>query len=402
VSLGALEVGALTDRLRRHEPSVTSDPAAIRVVRAPGRVNLIGEHTDYNEGFVLPAAISLEIRLAFVPTTDRRVAITLVDGERREFDLDVIPPRSGGWIDYVAATAWSLQSGRLALHGFRGVLASDLPMSAGLSSSAALELASAWAMLDPPDLAAHGIEAMQLARLCQRGENDHVGVLCGIMDQAAVTLGQHGRALLLDCRSLEVRPVALPTKDHVLVVCDTNVPRRLEASEYNIRRSECEAAVAAIAAPEPGVESLRDVDADMLARHAPRLTPVELARAEHVVHENARVLQTVEALEAGNLVAVGRLFAESHASLRDRFEVSSPELDAMVEIATATPGVVAARMTGAGFGGCTVNLVRRDAVAAFRNAIERQYPERTGRQPSVFVVEAARGAGPVVPEGKGR
>ena len=291
MSLGALEVDALAERLRRHEPSVAGDPDAIRVVRAPGRVNLIGEHTDYNLGFVLPAAIGLEIRLAFVPTSDRRVAITLPDGERREFDLDAIPPRSGGWIDYVAATAWSLQSAGLPLHGFRGVLASDLPMSAGLSSSAALELASAWALLDPPDLETHGIDGMQLARLCQRGENDHVGVQCGIMDQAAVTLGQPGRALLLDCRSLDVRPVALPTNDHVLVVCDTNAPRRLEASEYNVRRAECESAVAAIAEAEPGVESLRDVDAEMLARHAPRLRPVELARAEHVIGENARVLR---------------------------------------------------------------------------------------------------------------
>jgi galactokinase len=396
VSLGALEVEALAERLRRHEPSVAGDPAAIRVVRAPGRVNLIGEHTDYNLGFVLPAAIGLEIRLAFVPTTDRRVAITLPDGERREFDLDAIPPRSGGWIDYVAATAWSLQSAGLPLHGFRGVLASDLPMSAGLSSSAALELASAFALLDPPNLATHGIDGMQLARLCQRGENDHVGVQCGIMDQAAVALGRSGRALLLDCRSLDVRPVALPTREQVLVVCDTNAPRRVEASEYNVRRAECEAAVAAIAKVEPGVESLRDVDAEMLARHAPRLTPVQLARAGHVVGENARVLRTVEALETGNLVAVGRLFAESHASLRDRYEVSSPELDAMVEIATATPGVVAARMTGAGFGGCTVNLVRREAVASFRDAVEREYPERTGRQPRVLAVEPVAGAGPVV------
>ena len=396
MSLGALEVEALAERLRRHEPSVTTDPAAIQVVRAPGRVNLIGEHTDYNLGFVLPAAIGLEIRLAFVPTSDRHVAITLPDGERREFALDAIPPRSGGWIDYVAATAWSLQSAGLPLHGFRGVLASDLPMSAGLSSSAALELASAFALLDPSNLATHGIDGMQVARLCQRGENDHVGVQCGIMDQAAVALGRPGRALLIDCRSLEVRAVALPTTKHVLVVCDTNAPRRLEASEYNVRRAECEAAVAAIAAVEPGVESLRDVDAEMLARHAPRLKPVELARAEHVVGENTRVLRTVEALETDNLVAVGRLFAESHASLRDRYEVSSPELDAMVEIATATPGVMAARMTGAGFGGCTVNLVRRDAVATFREAVEREYPERTGRQPTVFAVEPVAGVGPVV------
>jgi galactokinase len=262
-----------------------------------------------------------------------------------------------------------------------------------LSSSAALELASAWALLDPPDLGVHGIDRMDLARLCQRAENEHVGVRCGLMDQFASSLGQHGRAMLLDCRSLEYRPVELPTADHVLVVCDTNVPRRLEASEYNTRRDQCEAAAAAIAETEPGVRSLRDVDPAMLARHAGRLAPELRMRAEHIVGENDRVLRTIDALAANDLASVGELFAASHASLRDRFEVSSPELDTMVGIASAVPGVVAARMTGAGFGGCTVNLVRRDAVDALREAVERDYPARTGRTPRVLVVEAADGAG---------
>ena len=400
--LETLQVETLAERLRRHEPSAAGESAAIQVVRGPGRVNLIGEHTDYNQGYVLPAAIDLEIRIAFVPTADRLVAITLPEtGERREFSLDAIPPASGQWIDYVAATAWSLQSAGIRLHGFRGVLASNLPISAGLSSSAALELASAWAMLDPPDLAGQGIDGMALARICQRAENDHVGVRCGIMDQFAASLGQGGHAMFLDCRDLTYRPVALPGNDLVLVVCDTNAPRRLGDSEYNLRRAECDAAVATIAQQEPGIESLRDVDPEMLARHAPRLAPAELARAEHVVRENVRVLRTVEALEGGDLAAVGRLFAESHASLRDRFEVSSPELDAMVEIATATPGVVAARMTGAGFGGCTVNLVQRDALDGFRAAIQREYPERTGREPRVFEVTAADGAGVMVSSGTG-
>ena len=394
MTLTVPEFETLADRLRRHEPSVAGEDIAIQVARGPGRVNLIGEHTDYNGGFVLPAAIDLEIRIAFVPTADRLVAITLPEtGERREFNLDAIPPMSGQWIDYVAATAWSLRSAGVALHGFRGVLASTLPISAGLSSSAALEMASAWALLDPPDLAAHGIDGMTLARLCQRAENDHVGVQCGIMDQFAAALGQRGRAMFLDCRDLTYRPVALPTDEHVLVVCDTNAPRRLGDSEYNLRRDECEAAVATIAEHEPGVHSLRDIDPQMLAVHAARLQPVELARAEHVVRENARVVRTVEALEASDLETVGRLFAESHASLRDRFEVSSPELDAMVEIAVATPGVVAARMTGAGFGGCTVNIVHRGAVDGFRAAVEREYLARTGRDPRVFVVEAMGGAG---------
>jgi len=389
-----LASASLAEQLRRFEAAADADPTAIRIARGPGRVNLIGEHTDYNEGFVLPAAIGLEIRVAFVPTADRRVEVTLLEtGERGGFSLDDIPPASGRWIDYVAGTAWALQEAGLPLHGLRGILASTLPRSSGLSSSAALELASAWALLEPPDLAAHGIDRMALARLCQRAENEHVGVRCGLMDQFASSLGQHGRAMLLDCRSLEYRPVELPTADHVLVVCDTNVPRRLEASEYNTRRDQCEAAAAAIADAEPGVRSLRDVDPAMLARHADRLAPELRMRAEHIVGENDRVLRTIDALATGTLPAVGELFAASHASLRDRFEVSSPELDAMVEIATAVPGVVAARMTGAGFGGCTVNLVRRDAVDALREAVERDYPARTGRTPRVLAVEAADGAG---------
>ncbi len=384
----------LVERLRALDPERTADPTAVRIARGPGRVNLIGEHTDYNDGFVLPAAIELEIRIAFVPTDDRRVEITLLDdGDRRGFDLDAIPPAGDAWIDYVAGTAWALQGAGIALHGLRGVLWSNLPTSSGLSSSAALELASAWALLDPPDLAAHGIDGMTLARLCQRAENAYVGVMCGIMDQFASSLGQPGRAMRLDCRSLEYRPVRLPTDEHVLVVCDTNVPRRLESSEYNTRRAECERAAATIAEIEPAVRSLRDVDIGMLDRHGDRLDPVARKRAEHVVRENARVEEAVQALETGDVEAVGRLFAASHASLRDLFEVSSAELDAMVAIGNETPGVVASRMTGAGFGGCTVNLVRRDAVDAFRAAVERDYPSRTGRTPKVLVVEPSGGAG---------
>ena len=348
MSLGALEVDALAERLRRHEPSVAGDPAAIRVVRAPGRVNLIGEHTDYNLGFVLPAAIGLEIRLAFVPTTDRRVAITLPDGERREFDLSAIPPRSGGWIDYVAATAWSLQSAGLPLHGFRGVLASDLPVSAGLSSSAALELASAFALLDPPNLATHGIGEMQLARLCQRGENDHVGVQCGIMDQAAVALGRPGRRSSSTAARSKSAQLALPTREHVLVVCDTNAPRRLEASEYNVRRRGMRVGGRGDRRGRTGrrVAARRRCGDARPARPAPdagRAGPRRARRRrEHPRPANGR--------SAGDRQPRrGRPAVRREPRLAARPVRSQlPELDAMVEIATATPGVVAARMTGPG------------------------------------------------------
>ncbi len=366
-------------------------PGRALVVRAPGRVNLIGEHTDYNEGFVLPAAISLEIRIAFLPTDDRRVELTLqATGERVLIDLDAIGPRTETWIDYVAGTAWALAEAGIPTRGFRGLLASTLPTSAGLSSSAALELASFWALTGGTD---GGTDGMTRARLCLRAENAYVGANVGLMDQFACSLGVPGAALFLDCRTLEWRPIAIPLESHALVVCHTGSARRLVASEYNARRAQCEAAVAVLAETDPSIRALRDVTSEMLPAVRARVDDETYRRCEHVVRENERVLRTMAALEAGDLAAVGRLFAESHASLRDLYEVSSPELDALVEIGASTPGVVGARMTGAGFGGCTINLVARDAVDALRAAVGRDYPARTGLTARVFVVEPAAGAG---------
>ena len=381
-------------RLRRQLQSIDRDVAAapagaIHVVRGPGRVNLIGEHTDYNDGFVMPAAIGLEIRLAFLPTDDRRVVITLDDtGETGSFELDAIGPRTGTWIDYVAGTAWALGEAGRPMTGFRGLLASNLPRGAGLSSSAALEMAAALALLGreapgPP-------EPRALAG--RQAENAYVGVQSGVMDQFASAAGVVDHAILLDCRSLEWRPVPLPLADCAMVVCHSGSSRRLDTSAYNQRRAECERAVAAIATLDPAVRSLRDVDPAMLDAASGRMDDVAARRARHVVEENLRVLATERAFAAGDLAAVGRLFAASHASLRDLFDVSSPELDALVEIATSTAGVVAARLTGAGFGGSTINLVRRGRVQAFRAAIERDYPARTGLTPTVLEVDAVAGA----------
>ena len=384
------EPEALRDALIEIEPAAVGRRADIRVVRAPGRVNLIGEHTDYNEGFVLPAAIDLEIRIAYLPTADRRVELVRLDGgERDGFDLDSTRPKAGAWLDYVAGTAWALGEAGLPCTGLRGVIASTLPPNAGLSSSAAIELAAAWALLDGEAL---GTDRFALAQLCQRAENAYVGVQSGLMDQFAESCGIAGSAVLLDCRSHEWRPIPLPP-DVDLVVCHTGSPRHLDGSEYNLRRSQCDAAVAALAAIDPGIRSLRDVTPEALTAAGDRIDPVARRRAAHVVSENDRVLATVDALASGDLAAVGRLFAESHASLRERFEVSSPELDAMVGIATAVPGVIAARMTGAGFGGCTVNLVRHDAVEALRTAVDERYPAMTGLSPRVFAVDAVDGAG---------
>jgi galactokinase len=395
-TIDPVDAGRLRATLAEREPAAVRAASTVRIVRAPGWVNLIGEHTDYNEGFVLPVAIDLEIRIALVPTDDRRVELTLLDtGERGGFDLDAIPPKSGQWIDYVAATAWSLADEGLRLRGFRGVIGSNLPISSGLSSSAALELASAWGLLDPPDPTAQGIDRMTLARLAQRGENQYIGLESGLMDQFASSLGRARAAMLLDCRSLDYRAVGLPLAHHRLVVCDSGVPRPLDAPEYDARRAECDEAVALIAQRIPSVRSLRDVDLDRLISARFALDERLFRRAEHVVRENERVLETADALEAGDLEAVGRLFAQSHASLRDLYEVSLPELDALVEIAISVPGVVAARMTGAGLGGCTVNLVARDAVERLRETVEREYNGRTGRRAHVLAVEPADGAGRV-------
>jgi galactokinase len=383
----------MTDDLRtaleRSWTLASGDPDAVRIVKAPGRVNLIGEHTDYNEGFVLPAAIERGITLALVPTDDRRVGIVLqATGEEAGFDLDAIGPRRGSWIDYVAGTAWALEQAGAVTRGFRAILVSDLPAGAGLGSSAALELAAAWALSGgrSPEL-----DPMTVAQAAQRAENDYVGVACGLMDQVASTFGEAGAAVLLDCRTLEHRAVPLTSDEVALVVCHSGSARRLDASAYNERRAQCAAAVAAIEALESDVTSLRDVDAALLDRMRPHLDPRIWRRARHVVTENARVLATVAAIEAGDLAAFGRLWAGSQASLRDDYEVSSPELDALVEIAGRAPGVLAARLTGAGFGGCTVNLVRRDAVDTFTAIIEREYPKRTRLRPTVIPVEPSAG-----------
>jgi galactokinase len=385
-----LAAARLRSRLAELEPAAADEPSRVRVARAPGRVNLIGEHTDYNLGFVLPAAIDLEIRVAFLPTDDRRVEL-LSDGtgERASFDLDAIGPSSGGLAAYVAGTAWALAEAGVPTRGFRGVLASSLPRASGLSSSAALELASAWALVEDPA----AIPPLDLARICQRAENAYVGVNCGLMDQFASACGVAGAAMLLDCRSLAWRPVELPLAAHTLVVIHTGSTRSLSSSQYNARRAQCEAAAAALAVDDPGITSLRDVTVAMLPEVAARVDEETYRRSRHIVTENPRVEATIAALAAGDLAAVGRLWAASHASLRDDFGVVSPELDALVEIARGVPGVAAARMTGAGFGGCTVNLVERGAVEALRERIMADYPSRTGLTPRLYAVDAVAGAG---------
>ncbi len=395
----AARAAALRARLEALPAGAGTEPSGpAQLVRAPGRVNLIGEHTDYNQGLVLPAAIDREVWIAFRPWDRPEVELTSAEfGETRSFSLEGLSPETRGaksWIDYVAATAWAMRDAGLAVRGFRGAMDSTIPIGSGLSSSAALEMASTWALAVP---GASRPDAGAMAAIAQRGENRYVGVNCGIMDQFASAAGRARHALLIDCRTNQFETAPMPP-GLSLVVCETGSSRRLEASAYNTRRSECELGVRLIAEREPGVESLRDVDEAMLERNRDRLPEVVARRCEHVVREDGRVMDTVVALRDGDLAALGRLFAASHASLRDLYEVSSAELDAMVDIAVAVPGVVASRMTGAGFGGCTVSLVKHGAEEALRDAVLAQYQKRTGLKPRVYIVAAVDGAGEVEPD----
>ncbi len=343
------------------------------VAWAPGRVNLIGEHTDYNDGFVLPMAIERGVSAAFAPRDDGRLrAHALAFGETRdaaiaELTPEVNDPRnpSGHWFAYVAGMVWAMRRAGLPIGGLDVAIAGDVPMGAGLASSAAVEIGVARVACAAASIAWN---ARAMARLGQQAENEFVGVSCGIMDQLASAACEDGHALLVDCRSLETRLVPIP-EEASLVVMDTGVRRSLAGSEYNERRAACERAVAAVRTIAPGVHALRDVDAALLERARGAMDEVAYRRAHHVVHETRRPLDMADALDAGDLAAAGRLMNASHASLRDFYDVSSPELDAIVALARGHAACFGARLTGAGFGGCAVALVASSGVEEFRRHV---------------------------------
>ena len=371
-------------------PDVAGHETEVIIVRAPGRVNLIGEHTDYNGGFVLPFAIDLDVRIALRSRSEPRIRVTrLDDGQSAHIGLDPFPAPGDAWHDYIAGTAWAMAGHGQPIRGFDGVIATTLPIGSGLSSSAALEVVTAWALTAP---AGPAVPPLEVARIAQQAENQHVGVRCGLMDQFASACGVAGSALLLDCRSREWRPVPLPA-DLVPVVIHSGVSHGHADNEYNERRAACERVVAVVAADDPAVTLLRDVDEDRLEAYRDRLDPVDHRRARHVLTENERVLAMVEALAADDREAVGRLMAASQASMRDDYAISCPEIDTLVEVATGVPGVVGSRMTGGGFGGCTISLVEPAAVARLREVVEREYPALTGCAPRVWTVSAQAGAG---------
>ena len=359
------------------------------VVRAPGRVNLIGEHTDYNDGFVLPMAIDRAMWMAIRAREDRQVAVYSLDMEETAvFALDTLKHQDEGWAEYIKGTAWALQSAGYELIGWEGVMAGDVPIGSGLSSSAALEMATAQAFAA---VSGWAFVPATMAKLGQKTENEWMGVNSGIMDQMISASGQEGYALLIDCRSLTTTQVPLPKMpdggETAVIILDTATRRGLVDSAYNERRSQCEAAAAHF-----GVPALRDVTLATFEAHVRALDPITYQRGKHVISENERTEAAAVAMAAGDAMTLGELMNESHKSLSRDFEVSSLELDAMVKIARKQEGCLGARMTGAGFGGCAVALVDSRFTESFVAAVAQTYEARLGLRPNIYISQPTDGA----------
>lgn len=360
-----------------------------RIFRAPGRVNLIGEHTDYNEGFVMPAAINYSTFVAIAPREDRTITARSDHfPDTVELNLDRPTQNRRHWSDYPLGVAVKLQEAGHHLQGANLLIQSDVPIGSGLSSSAAIEVSTALALLDNAGLS---IDRLELAKICQKAENEYVGIRSGLMDQFIACFGKKDAAVMLDCRSLESKALPLP-EGVKLVACNTMVKHQLASSEYNARREECEQGVRILSKHLLTIKSLRDVSLENLERFGSELTEVVYRRCRHVITENDRVLRAATALRAGELPTFARLMAQSHQSLRDDYEVSCKELDLMVELAHEAPGCIGARMTGGGFGGATINLVASAAVEEFTAKVSKSYAEATNIQPEIYVCSAADAA----------
>jgi galactokinase len=357
--------------------------------RAPGRVNLIGEHTDYNDGFVLPCAINYHTVIAAAPRDDQQVRVVAADLGEQVSSFSLAAPitrdEAAPWSNYVRGVAWALRERGYHFGGTDLVIAGDVPKGAGLSSSASLEVAVGTALAR---LGGLEIDGKTIALTGQQAENDFVGMRCGIMDQYIAALGQKDHALLIDCRSLDYRPVSIPAGAAV-IIANSNVKRGLVDSEYNTRRRECEQAAAHF-----GVPALRDVSPDVFALHADELDETVAKRARHIITENARTEAAAEALARGDLRRMGQLMAESHLSMRDDFEITVPPIDALVEIIAGVIGDAGGvRMTGGGFGGCVVALAPHEMAPAVETAIVEKYPAASSLEATVYVCQASAGAG---------
>jgi galactokinase len=361
-----------------------------RIFRAPGRVNLIGEHTDYNDGFVMPAAVGFSTYVAIAKRPDRKLLIHSEQfPEHFEFNLPHLPEsRTRQWCDYVLGVARVLQQRGYSLPGANLLVHGEVPIGAGLSSSAAIEVASAFALISVGKLA---IALPEIAKLCRQAENEFVGARVGIMDQFVSCMAKKGQALLLDCRSLGFQFVPIPPGIG-LVVCNTMVKHDLATGAYNTRREECERGVRYFASKNPGIRALRDVSVEMLERYADDLPAVIRKRCTHVVRENQRTIDLSQSLAAGDWPRVGQLMRESHHSLRDLYEVSCRELDIMVDVAERLAGFIGGRMTGGGFGGCTINLVRENDAEEFAAQVAELYRKATGIVPQTYLCTADDGA----------
>lgn len=370
--------------------------ARARRFRAPARVNLIGEHTDYNDGLVMPTNTALHTWVTIRPRPDRRVCVEALDlAETRSFEIDDAAPHAeSGWIDYVRGIALELEAEGLRLRGADLTIAGEIPIGAGLGSSASVEVAAALALLG---VAGERLAPARIAEVCRRAERRHAGVQCGIMDPFSIACGRQGTALCLDCRSLETRFVEIPASVELLVV-DSGLEHRLAKGELNQRAEECAAAVRVLSADRPAIRALRDADEAVLEANRAQLGERLHRRGRHVVREIGRVRDAFAALERSDTRALAELIRASHASLRDDFEVSCTELDELVEIADATPGVLASRMVGAGFGGCVLVLCEAGRAAEAGVRIGACYAERLGREPWHHVVRAAAPAGEVLGE----
>ena len=370
-------------------------PSAQFLVTAPGRVNLLGEHVDYNDGMVLPAAIDREVTLSANRREGRQVMLTALDLKQSvTFDLhrleakkDVDGKPLPSWALYPAGVAWAIQKRGYATSGFEAWFTSNVPIGSGLSSSAAVEVAFAtlWRAMGGWQMS-----QMELAKMCQEAENKYVGVNSGLMDQFASAHGMEGHALYMDTRSLDWRPVPMP-EGVSIVIADSKVRRSLANSAYNERRASCEEAVRLLQADLPHIRALRDVTPVQFHALAHKLPEEVRMRAQHVVEECARVEEAIVLLEAGDADGFGKLMFEGHASLRDLYEVSCPELDVLVESASKLPGCLGARLTGAGFGGCTVNLVREEDAEEFIRRLKEEYLKATNKQADVYLCHASRG-----------
>jgi galactokinase len=360
-----------------------------RLFRAPGRVNLIGEHTDYNDGFVFPSAIDFHTQVAIAARQDQRLVI-YSESYQESAEIDIanasVSPRKH-WSDYVVGVAVMLRKAGYSISGANILIDSNVPLGAGLSSSAALEVAIGLSLFGIAGLA---VDRKQLALLCQRAENEFVGARVGIMDQFASCFGNAHHAILLDCRSLDYKLLPLP--DGVtMVICNTMVRHGHSGGEYNERRAQCEEGVRTLKQFYPTIKALRDVTPAQLESHRGDLPDLIYRRCHHIVSENERVLSTVAALQSRDLIRVGACMAESHLSMRDDYEISCRELDIMVDLAKERSGVIGCRMTGGGFGGCTINLVRAASVEQFKTEIRSAYHHATGIEPDIYVSTAGVG-----------